>query len=117
MSKGWIGVDLDGTLAYYDKWRGIEHIGIPIPLMIDRVKKWLKDGFEVRIFTARCSNTKDDRDVIQAIKYIKDWCKLHIGQELEVTNIKDFGMIALWDDRAVRVIMNTGEEHGLNILS
>ena len=25
--KGWIGVDLDGTLAQYDHWRGIEHIG------------------------------------------------------------------------------------------
>ena len=27
--KGWIGVDLDGTLAHYDKWRGVEHVGDP----------------------------------------------------------------------------------------
>jgi len=25
--RGWIGVDLDGTLALYDRWRGIEHVG------------------------------------------------------------------------------------------
>jgi len=23
----WIGVDLDGTLATYDMWRGLDHIG------------------------------------------------------------------------------------------
>ena len=34
-------------------------------------------------------------------KIIKRWCKQHIGRELEVTNVKDFGMIELWDDRAV----------------
>ena len=26
-SRGWIGVDLDGTLADYHGWRGAEHIG------------------------------------------------------------------------------------------
>ena len=31
--SGWIGVDLDGTLAFYDMWRGMEHIGKPIPAM------------------------------------------------------------------------------------
>lgn len=36
--SGWIGVDLDGTLAFYDSWRGIDHIGAPIPLMLQRVK-------------------------------------------------------------------------------
>ena len=27
----YFAVDLDGTLAHYDKWRGIDHIGKPIP--------------------------------------------------------------------------------------
>jgi hypothetical protein len=35
-----IGVDLDGTLAKYGEWRGVEHIGEPIPPMVDRVKGW-----------------------------------------------------------------------------
>jgi len=40
----WIGVDLDGTLAEYGDWIGIEHIGKPIPLMIARVKSWIAEG-------------------------------------------------------------------------
>ena len=27
--EGWYGFDLDGTLAEYDKWEGISHIGKP----------------------------------------------------------------------------------------
>lgn len=37
-SSGWIGVDLDGTLAHYDSWRGVDHIGAPVIPMLDRVK-------------------------------------------------------------------------------
>ena len=37
-NRGWIGVDLDGTLAMYDQWAGAGHIGEPIPLMVERVK-------------------------------------------------------------------------------
>ncbi len=29
-NKGWYAVDLDGTLAFYDEWRGADHIGAPI---------------------------------------------------------------------------------------
>ena len=49
----WIGVDLDGTLAYHDTWKGHEHIGEPIPAMLQRVKDWLDRGLTVKIFTAR----------------------------------------------------------------
>ena len=103
---GWIGVDLDGTLAeYHNDWKGIEHIGKPIPKMIERVKQWLKDGKNVKIMTARAygEGRKD------AVKYIEDWCEKHIGQVLPVTTEKDYWMTELWDDRAVQVIPNTGE--------
>jgi hypothetical protein len=102
-TTGWIGVDLDGTLAYYDEWKGPEHIGPPIPIMVDRVRLWLSEGSEVKIFTARCS----DRPTL-SVPAIKAWCLTHIGVELEVTNIKDFKMKELWDDRAIRVETNTG---------
>jgi hypothetical protein len=39
---------------------------------------------------------------------IGHWCQKHIGQRLEVTCTKDYGMIELWDDRAVQVVANTG---------
>lgn len=41
MSEGWIGVDLDGTLAEYLGWQGMGHIGEPIAPMVERVKAWL----------------------------------------------------------------------------
>ena len=38
----WYGFDLDGTIAYYDGWKGPEHIGEPIPSMIEILKNHLK---------------------------------------------------------------------------
>lgn len=102
--SGWIGVDLDGTLAHYDGWIGISHIGEPVPAMLERVKKWITEDREVRIFTARVSG----KDWEEARYYIQKWCKLHIGMELQVTNCKDFAMIELYDDRCVQVETNTG---------
>jgi hypothetical protein len=102
--SGWIGVDLDGTLAEYHG-RGDGGIGKPIPAMLKRVKRWLKEGREVRIVTARVAFDRNGAERWQ----VKAWCKEHIGQELEVTNKKDYGMIELWDDRAVQVRRNTGE--------
>jgi hypothetical protein len=53
-SRGWIGVDFDGTLADYSQgWQGDLVFGGPIRLMVDRVKRWLEEGYEVRVMTAR----------------------------------------------------------------
>lgn len=109
---GWIGVDLDGTLARYEGWKGIEHIGEPIPAMVERIKGWLNEGKKVKIFTARVwsdGTLTRDREVYVATKYIHNWCLEHLGLVLPVTCQKDFAMIQLWDDRCVRVIENTGE--------
>jgi hypothetical protein len=108
--QGWIGVDLDGTLAVYDGWKGIHHIGEPIAPMVERVKAWIDAGQDVRIFTARVGPQRQDvPDEIGAILFtIQEWCIKHIGHLLEVTCQKDFAMRELWDDRAVQVIPNTG---------
>lgn len=101
---GWIGVDLDGTLAEYHGWAGRNHIGAPVPKMVERVRRWLNVGQEVRIFTARVADPAPDiREAIEV------WCCAHIGRVLPITCVKDFDMIELWDDRAVQVIPNTGE--------
>jgi hypothetical protein len=101
---GWIGVDLDGTLAKYDGWKNGE-IGEAIPAMLFRVKKWIADGKEVRIFTARVC---DPRHIDSLLVEWKRWCRLYGLPELRLTNIKDFHMIELWDDRAIQVEPNTG---------
>lgn len=102
--SGYIAVDLDGTLAHYDGWRGIDHIGDPVPAMLARVKEWLDQGMAVKIFTARAY--VPDPEIIE---HIHKWCEKHELPRLEVTCVKDFGMIHLYDDRATGVEMNTGK--------
>lgn len=102
----WIGVDLDGTLAKYEAGKfNPNEVGDPVPEMVERVKKWLRQGKEVRIFTARACEP-------ELIPPIKAWCKIHLGTELPVTNVKDWAMMELWDDRAVQVRMNKGTPVG-----
>lgn len=127
--RGWIGVDFDGTLATYDGWKGADHCGEPIGAMVFRVKKWLADGWEVRIFTARmfpftvalrpqddiayrADYTERHHDAAKAVGAIRDWCREHIGEVLTITCVKDYGMVELWDDRAVQVRANEGEPVG-----
>ena len=113
IKQPWIGVDLDGTLAFYESFSGPYHIGEPIKPMVNRIIAWISQGKMVKIFTARvtegCFN-KDGTpyDVQLVVKNIQDWCETHIGHKLEVTNVKDFAMTELWDDRAVRVAKNKG---------
>jgi hypothetical protein len=109
--NGWIGVDFDGTLARYDSWEqhGLTP-GEPIAPMLARVKAWLRQGAEVRIFTARVwpgeDGNRSDAEEQRAI--ITAWLQEHLGRVLPVTCMKDFGMVELWDDRAVQIICNTG---------
>lgn len=56
--KGWHGFDLDGTLAVYDKWEGIDHIGEPVAPMVALIKKMHAEGEVVKIVTARVSPRK-----------------------------------------------------------
>ncbi len=107
-TSGWIGVDLDGTLAVEDRdWRTAEHtIGDPLPLMVTRVKGWLAEGKDVRIFTARVG---PGNDVEAQRTRINNWCWTHLEAELPVTATKDYGMFELWDDRCVQMQTNTGQ--------
>lgn len=123
----WIGVDLDGTLAL--DTGTVVGVGAPIGKMLTRVKQWLATGREVRIFTARahplpCIRVEDeiehlvgasDRETvaIEQVKQIRAWCLEHLGQILPVTCSKDYGMLELWDDRAVQVESNTGRRKSL----
>lgn len=131
-NKGWIGVDLDGTLAEYHGWQGPEHIGAPVASMVAMVKHALAAGHEVRIFTARitpfnqCIRSAHDLDRIRSAvplekrtprlleahkagKAIFKWCVQHIGTPLTITNVKDYDLFELWDDRAISVEKNTGK--------
>lgn len=101
-------VDLDGTLAHYTGWKGRHHIGAPIPAMAQRVRTWLRDGHEVRIFTARVDPRRSEEDLAETTSYIVDWCRLHFGIVMPVTCVKGYDASEIWDDRARQVEMNTG---------
>jgi hypothetical protein len=127
-TDGWIGVDFDGTLADYSQgWQGAAVLGKPVLAMLERVKRWIGEGREVRIFTARvwplndipvdlklsmhviAAGSKRDYDAAIAAAAIRVWCQEHLGVVLHITNIKDLRMVELYDDRCVQVIANTGQ--------
>lgn len=99
--KPWIGVDLDGTLAYWDSTSSIEQIGEAVPSMLALVKKMINNNMRVKIFTARAHDPEQ-------LGLIREWLKANGLPELEITNIKDYYMQRLYDDRCIQVERNTG---------
>ena len=81
MKRKDVCVDLDGVLAYYDTWKGLDHIGDPIP----GAKEFLETIAEhanVVIFTTRGNGTinrpEGVEDVPQELaKKIKTWLDKH----------------------------------------
>lgn len=107
MSKrGWIGFDLDGTLATYEGWKGHSHIGAPIPLMVERAQAYLLAGVELRVFTARAAAKGQELEDVRSA--VAAWTLEHLGVALPITNIKDYEMVRIYDDRAVQAEFNTG---------
>lgn len=106
--RGWIGVDLDRTLAEYTGWHGEFKIGQILLPMKKRIQKWLQeDEYDIKIFTARVCHD-DSRDNKEIAKRIQDWLEENGLPRLDVTNAKDYSMVQLWDDIAVQMQPNTG---------
>lgn len=96
-----IAVDLDGTLAHYDGWKGVDHIGEPIPRMVDAVWNAHSKGHKVVLFTARANDK-------ESITHIFEWLALNNIPITEITHIKRKEFTHFWDDRALGVVANTG---------
>lgn len=117
-TEGWIGVDLDGTLAQYDHYRGSDHIGAPVVPMLKKVLWHLEQGHELKIFTARVSpaaitaNAKTDEEaedqLRKVVTAIVDWCIQFIGRPIAITHSKDYRMMYCYDDRCVQMVTNQG---------
>ena len=105
-SKKWLAVDLDGTLAHYDGWKGIGNIGDPIKNIVEAIKARREAGWGVAIFTARVS---DPAEREAAEESIWAWADHHNIEIDGITCIKHKHFIEFWDDRAIQVIKNTGE--------
>jgi hypothetical protein len=105
---GWYGFDLDGTLARYDGWKGIDHIGEPISAIVALIKRLHAEGKVVKIMTARVAHRNDTIDGHNARYYVCKWCAKHLGFTPDVVFQKDARMIQLYDDRVKQVLPNTG---------
>jgi len=94
-------VDLDGTLATYTKWEGLEIIGDPIPGAKTFLNLLAKSG-PITIFTNRCCASINDRAPEELQEIIIKWLEKH---NLHYDNVwigqgKPFGIIV--DDNAVQ---------------
>jgi hypothetical protein len=81
-SKPRVCLDLDGVLAKYDKWRGVETIGAPIPGALEFAHELAKVA-EIVIYTSRCSGDISRNDdgyslsPAQTRIHIIDWLEKH----------------------------------------
>lgn len=98
-----IAVDLDGTWAKHVPGDFDPRvIGKPIPEMTAKIRRWLREGKRVVVFTARAAKKSN-------IPHVKSWMLEHDLPELEVTNEKTPDMVRFYDDRARHVKKDTGK--------
>lgn len=105
MAKRVIAVDLDGTLAHYDGWKGIDHIGHVIPEVANAISDAQASGAEVWIFTARVSDPDDHNLASDAIAKWLVENKINVSG---ISAVKHKFFTEFWDDRAIQVIKNKG---------
>ena len=131
--RGWYGFDLDGTLAKYDGWRGIDHIGEPVKPMVDLIKRMHGEGKVVKVMTDRVAPKEKPEvkpnpylenhwviespdDMPWAVhagawtprEFIQDWCYRFLGFVPDIVYQKDHLMTELYDDRVKQVVPNEG---------
>ena len=112
LEGGHILVDFDGCLAHYEQggYKAGE-LGAPIPVMVERVRRWLSEGRDVRIFTARRysgGSLKKLQESATDVWEIEGFCYTNLGRRLPVVNYKTMNTDVIYDDIAVSVIRNTG---------
>ncbi|KXK01360.1 MAG: hypothetical protein UZ17_ACD001001821 [Acidobacteria bacterium OLB17] len=70
-------VDLDGVLAQYDKWRGIDHIGEPVEGALQFMKKLARFA-SITIFSSRCA-----QDVLEGSRISPGQLRIRVIEWLE----------------------------------
>ena len=102
-----IALDFDGTLAQYESWDFQGHkIGAPIKPMVDNVKRWLKKGYKVSIFTARLSHSRPESE--QQIALIEQFLRENNLPILQITCMKMWYFTHFVDDKAYHAELNKG---------
>lgn len=109
-------LDLDGVLATYDKWKGFDHIGPPVPGALDFARN-LAEIADIIIFTARCSEDPgpDNNPALLTTGQLRikviEWLEKHKFPYADVYVGKGKPRVAAFiDDRAVRCSPQTDSE-------
>lgn len=95
-------IDLDGVLAKYDSWQGIEHFGGPIEGSVEFVKQ-LSKTHRIIIFSARTHEHEHvSEDLDRAVSLVTAWLDRHgyVYDEIYTGRGKPFAH-AYVDDRGV----------------
>lgn len=97
-----IAVDLDGVLAQYDGWQGIDHIGPPIPGVIEFMVNLRKLG-RVVVYTTRTNAFNAlDGDKESLVEKVKGWLEIHSIPYDEIYSEPGKPLcVAMIDDRAI----------------
>jgi hypothetical protein len=107
--QGWIGFDLDATIAKYYNGQSKNVVGKLIDGEATKLlKKFLKEGKRCKIVTARVGSGTP-KEIAQQTKLVEKWTLKFFGVKLPVVAHKDSAMIMLYDDRATGVEPNTGK--------
>jgi hypothetical protein len=98
-----VAVDLDGTLASFNGWKGYFEIGKPMHKIINQIRVFKKQGAHIIIHTCR-TTTPDNKAFPEVIECVKKWLRKNSVpfDEIWCSTGKPFAHIYL-DDRAVRV--------------
>lgn len=109
MTEQTIAVDLDGVLAKYERWQGVEHIGEPIPDAVEFTKALKAIPARVMIYTTRTNGdpaiTESAESVAMLVQRVKLWLDAHgfAYDDIYVGQGKPLAA-AYVDDRAVPCI-------------
>ena len=82
MSSKTIAVDWDGVLVEYNGYGGPGKYGPPIPAMVERVKKWVREGHDVTVIT--CAPNHPRGEVYEGYRN-----RLFQREEIDVPSIAD----------------------------
>lgn len=104
--KKTIAVDMDGTIATYDGWRGMKHIGKPIRGAREFLQTLRDRGYRILIFTARTAmrvkHTESKYSQQDLVDIVKEWLdKNEMPYDAIHTGDHKPSCSAFVDDRAV----------------
>lgn len=105
--KKTVCVDLDGVLAFYDSWKGVDHIGEPRPGAVDFTRA-LSIIADVVIYTTRCNEEMNRPERAHLlVNRVKAWLDKHGFQYADIYAGQGKPIAAAYiDDRAIAVPEN-----------